>query len=273
MGLFGRKKQSQPTDGNTDEQKYFFDEVFREELRNHGRWYFEKIISDNAALFKKDLDTTIEQISSGLKERMSQQLDEQLSHYRQTMQEAQDAAMQSLSSSAKELQEQQKRMGETLQKTVTDHETELVTILKDTQAVALKSLQESTEALQQQQQQLSEALQRSISTHDAALSSEIEENRARIAAMKDAQDTAIQTLKSSVEAMQHQQQQLSTMLQRDVAAQEALLIRLFEENMSRVVEHYVLEALGDQFDLSAQLPAVIKQLEANKQAIVEDMKL
>ena len=43
--------------------------------------------------------------------------------------------------------------------------------------------------------------------------------------------------------------------------------------MARIIEHYLLEALGDQYDLKAQLPAIIQQLETNKQAIVDDMKL
>lgn len=276
MGLFGHKQPAKPADDAgtaDDQQKHFFDEYYREELRNHGRWYFEKIINENAALFKQDLDATIEQVSTTLKERMTTQLDEQLAGYKQAMQEAQATAVQALTSSASELQQQQKQMADTLQKSVTDHEAELLGVLKDTQQVALTSLHESTEALQTQQQQLSDALQKNISTQEALLSGEIEENRARIAAMKDAQSTAIQTLKSSAEALQTQQQQLSALLQRDVAAQEAVLIRAFEENMARIVEKYLLEALGNQYDLKAQLPAIIQQLSANKQAIVDDMKL
>lgn len=276
MGLFGHKQPAKPADDAgtvDDQQKHFFDEYYREELRNHGRWYFEKIINENAALFKQDLDATIEQVSTTLKERMTTQLDEQLAGYKQAMQEAQATAVQALTSSASELQQQQKQMADTLQKSVTDHEAELLEVLKQTQEVALKSLHESTEALQTQQQQLSDALQKNISTQEALLSGEIEENRARIAAMKDAQGAAIRTLQSSAEALQTQQQQLSALLQRDVAAQEAVLIRAFEENMARIVEKYLLEALGNQYDLKAQLPAIIQQLSTNKQAIVDDMKL
>ena len=43
--------------------------------------------------------------------------------------------------------------------------------------------------------------------------------------------------------------------------------------MAQVVEHYLLGALGDQYDVKAQLPSIIKQLEDNKQVIVDDMKL
>ena len=43
--------------------------------------------------------------------------------------------------------------------------------------------------------------------------------------------------------------------------------------MAAIVERYLLGALGDQYDLKAQLPAIIKQMEENKQAIADDMKL
>jgi hypothetical protein len=43
--------------------------------------------------------------------------------------------------------------------------------------------------------------------------------------------------------------------------------------MAQIVEHYLLGALGDQFDMKAQLPSILQQLEENKQAIVDDMKL
>jgi hypothetical protein len=55
--------------------------------------------------------------------------------------------------------------------------------------------------------------------------------------------------------------------------QEEALINGFESNMARIIEQYLLGALGDQYDLKAQLPSIIGQMEANKQAIVDDMKL
>jgi len=35
----------------------------------------------------------------------------------------------------------------------------------------------------------------------------------------------------------------------------------------------VLQSLGDQFDLKSQLPYIVAQMEANKQNIIEDMRL
>jgi hypothetical protein len=41
--------------------------------------------------------------------------------------------------------------------------------------------------------------------------------------------------------------------------------------MADIVNHYVLEAIGDQIDLSDQLEYIIAELEANKEAIVQDI--
>ena len=73
--------------------------------------------------------------------------------------------------------------------------------------------------------------------------------------------------------MQEQQQQLSAMLQQGIAKQQEMMITTFEDNMAQIVEHYLLGALGDQYDMKAQLPSIIKQMEENKQAIADDMKL
>jgi hypothetical protein len=40
-----------------------------------------------------------------------------------------------------------------------------------------------------------------------------------------------------------------------------------------VVEHYLVGALGDQYDLKTQLPSILASLEENKQTIVDDVKL
>jgi len=100
-----------------------------------------------------------------------------------------------------------------------------------------------------------------------------EENRNRFAGVKEAQDSALAALNQGVADLQELHKQLSENLEKQVAAQEDALVKTFEENMARVVEHYLLNALGDSFDLKSQLPQIIKQLESNKQAIVDDIKL
>lgn len=100
-----------------------------------------------------------------------------------------------------------------------------------------------------------------------------EEFAAYTKAMKEAQELALSSLQKSATAVEEQRQLMVETLKKDVEAKEALLVKTYEENMAKIVEHYLLEALGDQFDLKSQLPFIISQMEANKEKIVEDMRL
>jgi hypothetical protein len=154
---------------------HMFNTEFREELRNRGRLRFEKIIDENAMFLKQDLDATIVQLNTYMKEQIGAKLDTEFAAYAQGMKSAQDMALS------------------TLQKTAADVEAQRV--------------------------------------------------------------------------------QLADALKNDVAEREAAIIKVYEENMAKIVEHYVLQALGDQFDLKTQLPYIIAQMEANKAKIIEDMRL
>jgi hypothetical protein len=92
-------------------------------------------------------------------------------------------------------------------------------------------------------------------------------------AMKQAQDMALASLQKTAEDIELQRTQLGEALEKGSNAREMALIRVYEENMAKIVEHYVLQALGDQFDLKSQLPYIIAQMESNKQKIAEDMRL
>ena len=145
--------------------------------------------------------------------------------------------------------------------------------LKAAQDAALETLNHSTQTLQQQHQQLSVALQQNMANHQAVVNNAFAENKAQIDQLQQAHDTAIKSLMASVQALEQQHQQLGAQLQKNVTDQEVMLVDAFEQNMAQIIEHYLLGALGDQYDLKAQLPSIIKQMQDNKQAIADDMKL
>jgi len=250
MGLFHKQKSQtkSPTDEAHDAEQHFFDENFREELRNHGRLYFEKVIDANGVLFKQDLDATIAQVNSDLKEHTIRQL---------------DATIAQLNLEIKDH----------VTKQLDEHFLEYGKVMKEAQDAALKSLNNSAQTVQEQHQQLSATLQKSIANQGVMVSTLFEENMAAMSAAKEAQKQAVQALNNSALAVQEEYKQLSTTLQKNMAEHEATLMTAFEGNMARVIEHYLLGALGDQYDLKAQLPSIIKQMEANKEALVDDMKL
>lgn len=100
-----------------------------------------------------------------------------------------------------------------------------------------------------------------------------EEFAAYAKGMHEAQELALNSLKKTADEVEEQRLTLAEALKKDVEARETTLIKVYEDNMAKIVEHYVLLALSDQFDLKSQLPFILKQLEANKRDIIEDMRL
>lgn len=252
MGLFHHKQQQTSDSSNSDDdaatQDQFFDEYFREELRNHGRWYFEKVITENGDLFKQDLESTITQVKTELDEHVTTQVD----------------------ATVKQIDEYLKAH---VMRRLDEQFVQYNEALKAAQDSALASVTASTKQLQEQHKELAEALQKSVAEQSSLLHGAFDESKSEIAAMKDAQSHALETLKQSAAEVQAQYQELSTTLTQQVASQREMILNAFESQMAEVVEHYVLSALGDQFDLKAQLPSIIKQMEENKQAMVDDLKL
>jgi len=251
MGLFQHKQDGDKKTSNEAiiaAEEHFFDEYFREELRNHGRWYFEKVINENGELFKRDLEETIKNVNISLKEHITEQLDAAIAQIDKDLKEH----------TTKQLEAQ---FGEYSKS------------LKEAQDDALKGIVESTKKLEAQHHDLAKALEKNVADQQSILHATFDENKAQIVAMKDAQDAALKWLNQSAQALHDQYKQLSTTLEKNVAEQQAMLVGAFEDNMAQIIEHYVAGALGEQYDLKAQLPAIIQQLEENKQAIADDMKL
>lgn len=300
MGLFQSKqsKKKSPADEVPVTVATLFDEKYREELRTSGREYFKKVIEENAALVKEDLDVTIIHVGTELKDYMTtrldttiahvdaeltRRLDERLAEYDRITKDAQDLAVQSLNRNAQAFHEKYEQLSQELQQTIASQEAMMIatfeenkgriTVTEEVQDAALKSLEESAEVSQQKSEQLSAALQKNITDQETKLAAIFQENMDRVAVTKEVQEATLKSLQESAEALQEQHRQLSTMLEKTIVDEEAMMVDVFENNMAQIVEHYLLGALGDQYDLKAQLPSIIKQMEANKQAIADDMKL
>lgn len=87
----------------------------------------------------------------------------------------------------------------------------------------------------------------------------------------DAKQLAIDALAKTNQVIDEERGQLAQQLEAQVQKEKARLIAEFEKNMADIVNHYVLAAIGDQIDLSDQLEYILNDLEANKQAILEDI--
>jgi hypothetical protein len=88
----------------------------------------------------------------------------------------------------------------------------------------------------------------------------------------DAKQMAVESIEKTKEALDQQRQQMSQQVESEIKAEKERLLRLFENNLADIVNHYVLAAVGNQIDLNDQLEYILGELEHNKQAIIEDIR-
>lgn len=90
-------------------------------------------------------------------------------------------------------------------------------------------------------------------------------------AIGDAKQLAVESIEKTKTAIDEQRQVMGAQLEKEISQEKARRIALFEDNMAQVINHYVLASIGSQIDLNDQLEYILGELEANKQAIVQDI--
>lgn len=88
----------------------------------------------------------------------------------------------------------------------------------------------------------------------------------------DAKQLAIESIQKTNAAIDDQRKMLGDQVQQQIQAEKQQRLERFETNMTDIVNHYVLAAIGNQIDLNDQLEYILADLEANKQAILEDIR-
>lgn len=87
----------------------------------------------------------------------------------------------------------------------------------------------------------------------------------------DAKQMAVESIQKTNVAIDEQRELLGSQLQKEIAAEKKQMVERFEQNMTDIVNHYVLAAIGDQIDLNDQLDYILADLEENKAALLEDI--
>lgn len=252
MGLFKRKKTSTtPEEAIIAKSEEFFTDELRDDLRKKSSEYFERVINENATLFKQDLDATVAHINTELRQRIARQLDDQFNDINQANTEL------------------RQYVKEQFDKQIAEY----ASTIKDSENVALEALNKSAEALRKQHENLSVAIEKSIANQDAVFSEVSGESKRKLEEITKVQAGVVISLKAGAEALVAQQTKVTEMLERGIKDREQMLITAFENNMAKIVEHYLLEAIGDAYDLRSQVPSIIASLEQNKQSIKDDMEL
>jgi hypothetical protein len=87
-----------------------------------------------------------------------------------------------------------------------------------------------------------------------------------------AKDIAVEAINKTQTALDEQRAALQKQIADEAQKERERIIVMFEENMAQVVNHYLLEAIGNEIDLSNQLDYIFRHLEDNKAAIIEDIR-
>lgn len=88
----------------------------------------------------------------------------------------------------------------------------------------------------------------------------------------DAKQMAIDSIQKTNQAIDDERGALLQQINQQLATEKARQMKTFEENMTDVINHYLMAAIGNQIDLSDQLEYILTNLESNKKAIVEDIQ-
>ena len=91
--------------------------------------------------------------------------------------------------------------------------------------------------------------------------------------MKQSQEQAISSLEQSVASLQEQHGRLQQMMDESIAKQKTMATELINEHMARIIEHYLIGALGERSDLAKDLPNILEKMQEHKQAMMDDMSL
>lgn len=114
------------TQGVEQDVEHIFNEEFREELRNRGRLHFEKIIGENAMFLQQDLRLTTSQLNEYMKTEITKKLQEEFAKYEQSITDAKEMALESISKTQEAIEEQRQVMSQQLLGEIAKEKTRLV---------------------------------------------------------------------------------------------------------------------------------------------------
>jgi F0F1-type ATP synthase membrane subunit b/b' len=108
------------------ETERIFTDEFREELKNRGRLYFEKIINENAMFLKQDLGLTASQLNEYMQTSLKKVLDEEFDKYKVSINDAKEAALTAITKTRDDMEEQRSLMQKELEVQLTSEKARLV---------------------------------------------------------------------------------------------------------------------------------------------------
>ena len=106
--------------------EHIFNDEFREELRNRGRLHFEKIIGENAMFLQQDLRLTTSQLNEFMKNEITRKLQEEFTKYEESITDAKEMAIESISKTQEAIEEQRQIMSQQLVKEIENEKSRMI---------------------------------------------------------------------------------------------------------------------------------------------------
>ncbi len=101
-------------DSANSDVEHIFNNEFREELRNRGRLYFEKIIAENAMFLQQDLRLTTSDLNEYMKRELLSKLREEFSKYEESITDAKQLATESIEKTKQTIEDERKLLSDKL---------------------------------------------------------------------------------------------------------------------------------------------------------------
>lgn len=130
LQLQGGKSKGSSGDPYTElaarDVEHIFNDEFREELRNRGRLHFEKIIGENAMFLQQDLRLTTSQLNEYMKTEITSKLKEEFAKYEESITDAKELAIESITKTQETIEEQRQLMGQQLSQEIAAEKERLI---------------------------------------------------------------------------------------------------------------------------------------------------
>lgn len=130
----GKKGQDSLTELAEQDVEHIFNDEFREELRNRGRLHFEKIIGENAMFLQQDLRLTTSQLNEYMKTEITRKLQEEFAKYEQSIDDAKQLAVDSITKTQEAIEEQRQAMSQQLAQEVATEKARQIKHFQDNMA-------------------------------------------------------------------------------------------------------------------------------------------
>lgn len=298
MSLFHKKDSDDAVISEAEASGVLIDPQYKEELRKLGREQFKELIDEQADHLEEAIETMMQKVTADVKlhtarrvdmligrlnAEVTNQINDRLKEYNRVSSESQELVAKSLTQNAQMLHEKYQQLSMSMQQVVANQEVMMASVFQDSktqvatiqteQSRMIEQLKQNKEQTKREADELTQTLRQTVTDQATKLETVFQENMASVEQTRDTQATMLEKLKQTTERLEQQHLQLNELLDSSIENQKKMVSDIINDNMARIVEHYLIGALGEQSSLREQLPSILEHMEENKQAMKDDMKL